>query len=180
MACQLLCLTRRPIANLLGQLSDYDLKLKLLYVNDKKNSNSRKDGRFIPLPKFFIQAFNRYINFLQSVVDNYADLLKFVFSKSILLEDLFGQVIVYPKELPVTAQEWASKKIKICSLDRSWVNRYLSHCFYNNWHRHFDMNMLVEKGVTFMLFKHCMAMINVIKSYFIVIPQLLYISTWFR
>ena len=145
----LLCLTRRPIANLLGQLSDYDLKLKLLYVNDKKNSNSRKDGRFIPLPKFFIQAFNRYINFLQSVVDNYADLLKFVFNKRILLEDLFGQVIVYPKELPVAAQEWASKKIKICSLDRSWVNRYLSHCFYNNWHRHFDMNMLVEKGVTF-------------------------------
>lgn len=149
----LLCLTRRPKENLLGHFSDYDLRLKLLYVDDKKNSRSRKDGRFIPLPKFFIQAFNRYIDFLKSVVDNYADLLKFVFNKRITLEDLFGQVIVYPKELPVIAQHWASKKIKIRPLDRSWVNNYLSQHLlqnlYNNWLRHFDMNMLMDQRVAF-------------------------------
>jgi hypothetical protein len=59
----LLCLTRRPQENLLGKYSDYDLKLKLLYVDDKQNSQSRKDGRYIPLPAFFIQAFKRYTNF---------------------------------------------------------------------------------------------------------------------
>lgn len=149
----LLCLTRRPKENLLGHFSDYDLRLKFLYVDDKKNSQSRKDGRFIPLPNFFIQAFNRYIDFLHSVVDNYADLLKFVFNKRITLEDIFGQVIVYPKELPVIAQHWASKKIKIRPLDRSWVNNYLSQHLsqnlYNNWLRHFDMNKLMEQGVAF-------------------------------
>lgn len=149
----LLCLTRRPKENLLGHFSDYDLRLKLLYVDDKKNSRSRKDGRFIPLPRFFIQAFNRYIEFLQSVVDRYADLLKFVFNKRITLEELFGQVVVYPKELPVTAQHWESKKIRIRPLDRSRVNNYLSQHLsqnlYNNWLRHFDMNMLMDQGVAF-------------------------------
>jgi hypothetical protein len=51
----LLCLTRRPQEHLLGECSAYDLDLRLLYVNDKKNSQSRKDGRFIPLAKFLLR-----------------------------------------------------------------------------------------------------------------------------
>ncbi|MFX4366058.1 hypothetical protein ABTA40_19480, partial [Acinetobacter baumannii] len=92
-----LCLTRRPRENLLGKYSDYDLKLKLLYVDDKQNSQSRKDGRYIPLPAFFIQAFKRYTQFLNTVTQQYEELLRFVFGKKITLQDLFGQVIHYPK-----------------------------------------------------------------------------------
>jgi hypothetical protein len=150
----LLCLTRRPQEHLLGELSAYDLDLKLLYVNDKKNSQSRKDGRFIPLSKFFIQAFSRYLDFLNSVVKHYKELLKFVFNKKITLQDLFGKVIVYPEDLPVTAQAWASPKIRIKSLNRAWVNeelsRYFSQPIYNNWLRHFAMNMLMDQeGMAF-------------------------------
>ena len=53
----------------------------------------------------------------------------------------------------------------------------------SNWQTIFLVYILfaaVIMALHLMLFKHCMAMINVIKSYFIVIPQLLYISTWFR
>ena len=149
----LLCLTRRPQEHLLGECSAYDLDLRLLYVNDKKNSQSRKDGRFIPLAKFFTQAFKHYLDFLNSVVTHYADLLKFVFKKHITLEDLFGKVIVYPGSLPVTAQAWDSPKIRIKPLSRAWVNealsRYVSAPIYNNWLRHFAMNMLMDHGVAF-------------------------------
>lgn len=149
----LLCLTRRPQEHLLGECSAYDLDLRLLYVNDKKNSQSRKDGRFIPLAKFFTQAFKHYLDFLNSVVTHYADLLKFVFKKNITLEDLFGKVIVYPGSLPVTAQAWDSPKIRIKPLSRAWVNealsRYVSAPIYNNWLRHFAMNMLMDHGVAF-------------------------------
>ena len=149
----LLCLTRRPQEHLLGECSAYDLDLRLLYVNDKKNSQSRKDGRFIPLAKFFTQAFKHYLDFLNSVVTHYADLLKFVFKKNITIEDLFGKVIVYPGSLPVTAQAWDSPKIRIKPLSRAWVNealsRYGSAPIYNNWLRHFAMNMLMDHGVAF-------------------------------
>ncbi|WP_326519472.1 hypothetical protein [Acinetobacter sp. CAAS 2-6] len=149
----LLCLTRRPQEHLLGEFSAYDLDLKLLYVNDKKNSQSRKEGRFIPLAKFFTQSFNQYLDFLNSVVSHYADLLKFVFKKNMTLEDLFGKVIVYPETLPVTAQAWSSPKIRIKSLSRAWVNeelpRYFSAPIYSNWLRHFAMNMLMDQGVAF-------------------------------
>ena len=149
----LLCLTRRPQEHLLGECSAYDLDLRLLYVNDKKNSQSRKDGRFIPLAKFFTQAFKHYLDFLNSVVTHYADLLKFVFKKNFTLEDLFGKVIVYPGSLPVTAQAWDSPKIRIKPLSRAWVNealsRYASAPIYNNWLRHFAMNMLMDHGVAF-------------------------------
>ena len=149
----LLCLTLRPRENLLGNYSDYDLRMKLLYVNDKKNSRSRKDGRYIPLPQFFIQAVKRYIQFLNMVIQQYADLLKYVFGKRITLQDLFGQVIFYPNDLPSSAQEWASKKIKIFALKRSWVNDYMEKhqlsSLYNNWLRHFDMNILMEQSVAF-------------------------------
>lgn len=149
----LLCLTRRPQEHLLGECSAYDLDLRLLYVNDKKNSQSRKDGRFIPLAKFFTQAFNHYLDFLNSAISHYAELLKFVFKKNITLEDLFGKVIVYPGSLPVTAQAWDSPKIRIKPLSRAWVNealsRYGSAPIYNNWLRHFAMNMLMDHGVAF-------------------------------
>ena len=149
----LLCLTRRPQEHLLGECSAYDLDLRLLYVNDKKNSQSRKDGRFIPLAKFFTQAFKHYLDFLNSVVTHYTDLLKFVFKKNITIEDLFGKVIVYPGSLPVTAQAWDSPKIRIKPLSRAWVNealsRYASAPIYNNWLRHFAMNMLMDHGVAF-------------------------------
>jgi len=149
----LLCLTRRPQEHLLGECSAYDLDLRLLYVNDKKNSQSRKDGRFIPLAKFFTQAFKHYLDFLNSVVTHYADLLKFVFKKNITIEDLFGKVIVYPGSLPVTAQAWDRPKIRIKPLSRAWVNealsRYGSAPIYNNWLRHFAMNMLMDHGVAF-------------------------------
>lgn len=149
----LLCLTRRPRENLLGKYSDYDLKLKLLYVDDKQNSQSRKDGRYIPLPAFFIQAFKRYTQFLNTVTQQYEELLRFVFGKKITLQDLFGQVIHYPKSLPTTAEEWASKKIKIAALNRSWINDYIEghqlSSLYNNWLRHFDMNMLMKQGLAF-------------------------------
>lgn len=149
----LLCLTLRPRENLLGNYSDYDLRMKLLYVNDKKNSRSRKDGRYIPLPQFFIQAFKRYIQFLNTVIQQYADLLKYVFGKRITLQDLFGQVILYPNDLPSSAKEWASKKIKISVINRSWVNDYMEKhqlsSLYNNWLRHFDMNILMEQSVAF-------------------------------
>lgn len=149
----LLCLTRRPQEHLLGECSAYDLDLRLLYVNDKKNSQSRKDGRFIPLAKFFTQAFKDYLDFLNSVVTQYADLLKFVFKKNITLDDLFGKVIVYPASLPVTAQAWDSPKIRIKPLSRAWVNEALSRNvsapIYNNWLRHFAMNMLMDQGMAF-------------------------------
>ena len=149
----LLCLTRRPQEHLLGECSAYDLDLRLLYVNYKKNSQSRKDGRFIPLAKFFTQAFKHYLDFLNSVVTHYTDLLKFVFKKNITIEDLFGKVIVYPGSLPVTAQAWDSPKIRIKPLSRAWVNealsRYVSAPIYNNWLRHFAMNMLMDHGVAF-------------------------------
>ena len=149
----LLCLARRPQEDLLGECSAYDLDLRLLYVNDKKNSQSRKDGRFIPLAKFFTQAFKHYLDFLNSVVTHYTDLLKFVFKKNITIEDLFGKVIVYPGSLPVTAQAWDSPKIRIKPLSRAWVNealsRYVSAPIYNNWLRHFAMNMLMDHGVAF-------------------------------
>lgn len=149
----LLCLARRPQEHLLGECSAYDLDLRLLYVNDKKNSQSRKDGRFIPLAKFFTQAFKHYLDFLNSVVTHYADLLKFVFKKNITLDDLFGKVIVYQGSLPVTAQAWDSPKVRIKPLSRAWVNealsRYVSAPIYNNWLRHFAMNMLMDHGVAF-------------------------------
>jgi hypothetical protein len=62
-------------------------------------------------------------------------------------------VIHYPKSLPTTAEEWASKKIKIAALNRSWINDYIEghqlSSLYNNWLRHFDMNMLMKQGLAF-------------------------------
>lgn len=149
----LLCLAGRPKENLLGQLDDYDLKLKALYVNDKKNSRSRKDGRYIPLSKFFIDAFQKYVAFLKQITQRYQRLFKYVFNKTISVNDLFGQRITYSKELPTTDKQWRSKKIKIASLKRSDVNDYLSQYFdleiYNNWLRHFDMNMLMDQEIAF-------------------------------
>ena len=76
-----------------------------------------------------------------------------MFGKRITLQDLFGQVIFYPNDLPSSAQEWASKKIKIFALKRSWVNDYMEKhqlsSLYNNWLRHFDMNILMEQSVAF-------------------------------
>ncbi len=63
----LLCLANRPRESLLGQLEDYCFELKLLYVNDKKNSKARKDGRFIPLSDFFIKALQNYTAFLKQI-----------------------------------------------------------------------------------------------------------------
>lgn len=149
----LLCLASRPKEGLLGSPMDYDLSLKLLYVNDKKNSRSRKDGRFVVLSNFFIQAFQRYIAFLEQVTIQYAGLFTLVFNKVFHVDDLFGKVIVYPKSLPVTAQQWQSKKIQCVPISRGWVNQYLAPHFsvelYNNWLRHFDMNMLMQLGISF-------------------------------
>lgn len=149
----LLSLAGRPKENLLGELQDYDIKLKLIYINDKKNSQSRKDGRFIPLPDFFTQAFERYIDFLEQITTRYKHLLKWVFNKNITVNDFFGKIIIYPKDLPTTAGDWASKKIKISALNRQYVNAYLKQHLdieiYNNWLRHFDMNMLMNKDIAF-------------------------------
>jgi len=149
----LLCLASRPKEGLLGNRMDYDLALKLLYVNDKKNSRSRKDGRFVVLSDFFIQAFHRYITFLEQMTIQYADLFNSVFKKKWTVDDVFGNVIVYPKSLPVTAQQWQSKKIQCVPISRGWVNQYLApHVsveLYNNWLRHFDMNMLMQQGLSF-------------------------------
>ena len=149
----LLCLASRPKEGLLGNRMDYDLALKLLYVNDKKNSRSRKDGRFVVLSDFFIQAFHRYITFLEQMTIQYADLFNSVFKKKWTVDDVFGNVIVYPRSLPVTAQQWQSKKIQCVPISRGWVNQYLApHVsveLYNNWLRHFDMTMLMQQGLSF-------------------------------
>jgi hypothetical protein len=58
----LLSLASRPKESLLGNLDDYCVELKLLYVNDKKNK-ARKDGRFIPLSDFFIKTLQNYTTF---------------------------------------------------------------------------------------------------------------------
>lgn len=149
----LLCLASRPKEGLLGHPLDYDLNSKLLYVNDKKNSRSRKDGRFVVLSDFFIQAYQRYMTFLQQLTSQYAALFKSVFNKKIKVEDVFGKVIIYPQALPVTAQQWQSKKIQCVPMTRGWINQYLAPHFsvelYNNWLRHFDMNMLMQQGLSF-------------------------------
>lgn len=146
----LLCLASRPKENLLGQLDDYCFELKLLYVNDKKNSKARKDGRFIPLSAFFLKALQNYTAFLEQIIEAYGPLLKRVFAnKKITLNDLFGKVIDSKDILPITVKEWQSRKIKLIPLSRNWVNTYMQGIFpknmYPNWLRHFDMNFLMHE-----------------------------------
>ena len=108
----LLCLTNRPKESLLGQLDDYCFELKLLYVNDKKNSKARKDGRFIPLSDFFIKALQNYTTFLEQIIEAYGLFFRQVFvKKKITINDLFGMVLVSNESLPMTVKEWQSKKI---------------------------------------------------------------------
>ncbi len=146
----LLCLTNRPKESLLGQLDDYCFELKLLYVNDKKNSKARKDGRFIPLSDFFIKALQNYTTFLEQIIEAYGLFFRQVFvKKKITINDLFGMVLVSNESLPMTVKEWQSKKIKLIPLSRSWVNAYMREIFprnmYSNWLRHFDMNFLMHE-----------------------------------
>lgn len=146
----LLCLTNRPKESLLGQLDDYCFELKLLYVNDKKNSKARKDGRFIPLSDFFIKALQNYTTFLEQIIEAYGLFFRQVFvKKKITINDLFGMVLVSNESLPMTVKEWQSKKIKLIPLSRSWVNAYMREIFprnmYSNWLRHFDMNFLMQE-----------------------------------
>lgn len=146
----LLSLTNRPKKNLLGNLDDYCIELRLLYVNDKKNSKARKDGRFIPLTDFFLKALQNYTVFLNQIIESYGTLLKQVFAKKrITLNDLFGKVIDSKDILPITIKEWQSRKIKLNTISRTWVNTYIQEIFpknmYSNWLRHFDMNFLMYK-----------------------------------
>ena len=146
----LLSMARRPNKNLLGNLEDYCFELKILYVNDKKNSKARKDGRFIPLSDFFLKALQNYTAFLEHIIEVYSPLLKQVFAKKkITLNDLFGKVIYSKDILPITVKEWQSRKIKLIPLSRNWVNAYIQEIFpknmYSNWLRHFDMNFLMHE-----------------------------------
>ncbi|MFH4242575.1 hypothetical protein WAI99_20845, partial [Acinetobacter baumannii] len=87
----LLSLASRPKKNLLGNLDDYCVELKLLYVNDKKNSKARKDGRFIPLSDFFIKTLQNYTAFLEQIIEAYGSFFRQVFAKKkITVNDLFG------------------------------------------------------------------------------------------
>lgn len=155
----LLSLASRPKNNLLGSLDDYCVELKLLYVNDKKNSKARKDGRFIPLSDFFIKTLQNYTAFLEQIIEAYGSLFRQIFAKKkITINDLFGMVLVSNESLPMTVKEWQSKRIKLIPLSRGWVNAYMQGIFpknmYSNWLRHFDMNFLMyeEEGKTALAF----------------------------
>ncbi|KRI40147.1 hypothetical protein [Acinetobacter baumannii] len=144
----LLSLASRPKKNLLGNLDDYCVELKLLYVNDKKNSKARKDGRFIPLSDFFIKTLQNYTAFLEQIIEAYGSFFRQVFAKKkITVNDLFGKVIFSKDILPITVKEWQSRKVKLIPLSRNWVNLYMEGIFpknmYSNWLRHFDMNFLM-------------------------------------
>lgn len=143
----LLSLASRPKENLLGNLDDYCVELKLLYVNDKRNSKARKDGRFIPLSDFFIKTLQNYTVFLEQIIEAYGSFFRQVFTKKITVNDLFGKVIDSKDILPITVKEWQSRKIKLIPLSRNWVNLYMEGIFpknmYSNWLRHFDMNFLM-------------------------------------
>ena len=143
----LLSLASRPKENLLGNLDDYCVELKLLYVNDKKNSKARKDGRFIPLSDFFIKTLQNYTVFLEQIIEAYGSFFRQVFTKKITVNDLFGKFIDSKDILPITVKEWQSRKIKLIPLSRNWVNLYMEGIFpknmYSNWLRHFDMNFLM-------------------------------------
>ena len=143
----LLSLASRPKKNLLGNLDDYCVELKLLYVNDKRNSKARKDGRFIPLSDFFIKTLQNYTVFLEQIIEAYGSFFRQVFAKKITVNDLFGNVIGSKDILPITVKEWQSRKIKLIPLSRNWVNLYMEGIFpknmYSNWLRHFDMNFLM-------------------------------------
>ena len=146
----LLSLASRPKKNLLGNLDDYCVELKLLYVNDKKNSKARKDGRFIPLSDFFIKTLQNYTAFLEQIIEAYGSFFRQVFAKKkITVNDLFGKVIFSKDILPITVKEWQSRKIKLIPLSRKWVNSYMQGVFpknmYSNWLRHFDMNFLMHE-----------------------------------
>ena len=143
----LLSLASRPKKNLLGNLDDYCVELKLLYVNDKRNSKARKDGRFIPLSDFFIKTLQNYTVFLEQIIEAYGSFFRQVFAKKITVNDLFGKFIDSKDILPITVKEWQSRKIKLIPLSRNWVNLYMEGIFpknmYSNWLRHFDMNFLM-------------------------------------
>ena len=151
----LLCLSRRPKENMLGALDDYDLIHKLIYIHDKDNSKSRRDGRYIPLCGFFIEAFERYVKFLADVVHAYADLWKLAFGKALCVDEVFGKMIEVPSTLPTSSLQWQSKRIHLVVLDRGRVNRYLKNHLeleiYNNWLRHVDMNLLMQQEMEFNL-----------------------------
>lgn len=144
----LLSLASRPKKNLLGNLDDYCVELKLLYVNDKRNSKARKDGRFIPLSDFFIKTLQNYTAFLEQIIEAYGSFFRQVFAKKkITVNDLFGKVINSKDVLPITVKDWQSRKIKLIPLSITWVNTYMQGVFpknmYSNWLRHFDMNFLM-------------------------------------
>ncbi|MFV8194527.1 hypothetical protein [Acinetobacter soli] len=144
----LLCLAVRPKTSLMGNLDDYCFESNILYVNDKKNSKARKDGRFVPLCNFYVKALQNYIVFLNHIVRAYSSLLKKILLKNkITLNDLFGKVITSQDTLPITAKDWQSRKIRVIPLSRNWVNEYMEGIFpkkmYSNWLRHFDMNFLM-------------------------------------
>ena len=145
----LLSLASRPKKNLLGNLDDYCVELKLLYVNDKRNSKARKDGRFIPLSDFFIKTLQNYTVFLEQIIEAYGSFFRQVFAKKITVNDLFGKFIDSKDILPITVKEWQSRKIKLIPLSRNWVNLYMEGIFpknmYSNWLRHFDMNFLMHE-----------------------------------
>ena len=146
----MLSLASRPKKNLLGNWEDYCFEFKLLYVNDKKNSKARKDGRFIPLSNFFLKALQNYTTFLEQIIEAYGPLLKQVFAKKkITSNEIFGKVIFSKDTLPISNREWQSKTIKLIPLSRHWVNKYMEGIFpknmYSNWLRHFDMNFLMDE-----------------------------------
>lgn len=145
----LLCLTRRPQENLLGNPEDYLSELQFTYINDKKNSKSRKDGRFIPIPPFFDKALQNYQSFLSDLMQRYKALFTRISVLAKVNEShLFGSIIKSPKILPISLNEW--KKVKLEPLSRNWIKSYMEEVLpknmYANWLRHFGMNMLMKNS----------------------------------
>lgn len=145
----LLCLARRPQENLLGDPEDYLTELNVTYINDKKNSKSRKDGRFIPIPPFFAKALENYLTFLSDVSVRYKEFFSGIstFSK-MNQKHLFGHIVKCPEKLPINLKEW--RKVKLEPLSRKWIKGYMEEILpqkmYANWLRHFDMNMLMDSS----------------------------------
>lgn len=145
----LLCLTRRPQENLLGNQEDYLSGLNVTYINDKKNSKSRKDGRFIPISPFFAKAFENYLTFLSDVSVRYKEFFSGISAFAKVNEKhLFGHIVKCPEKLPFNLKEW--RKVKLEPLSRKWIKGYMEEILppkmYANWLRHFDMNMLMDRS----------------------------------
>lgn len=145
----LLCLTRRPQENLLGDPEDYLSELNITYINDKKNSKSRKDGRFIPITPFFAKALKNYLMFLRDVSTRYKEYFSHISTLAkVNKKHLFGCVVKCPERLPISLNEW--QKVKLEPLSRKWIKGYMEEVLpkkmYANWLRHFGMNMLMDSS----------------------------------